>query len=770
MRNRLRFAAVAGLILFLLGWNLSGMAAEDYTGLQYAFGTQGIRVPAWNQPGSRNAEGVVAAILDSGVDVNHPDLKEVMWKDGLKYPSLRALGGGMYGISVDEDAEDSTVVIDQAGHGTHVAGIVGAAWNGFGISGGANGVRLMTVQTGLGDNPRYEAVLRALKYVLAAKKAGVPVAAVNLSWGGSLVEASGGSELNDLVMELGEAGIVTVVAAGNGGINLDFSNHTALWLRTNPYVLVVGNATRQREASSGSQYSERVVHVFAPGENILSTVPLAWQGPDEEEDEDQGDETGYTSSVSGGANPWKRDDPDQAYYPLSGTSMATPAVTAMVAVLARKFPGESADRLAARVVGTAVQEPALQGKCITGGIASLDAALSREPLPVPQQALCGKMEIRICGHFFGQQTGMLLIDGRAAQVLTWSDHEITAEVPPAFTGRDCRVSVRTANGKSGSRIMDFTGSVGKLEAVVPEGMREMNYIRSVSMVGLGGKLYVAGNNDNESGTSRISGRLYCIDPEAGSCRRLATFPEMIKNMCVFQDQLVLLADRTLYVVSADGDVRRQVSNEPYLPLMAAQAGRELVLLCTLEGQTKLCVLRGSGLEELYVIEGICQDAYECTDVAVDENTAYFLYKSGGILQVSADLTMTERQLPVSEDVPLTLEMADGIPWVGLSSEKETLTLCPAEKWEITKSKGYVPSSELFLRPHTAVLGDYLYLLSLTPSLKWNLVLRRIRLREAAPVAISLPSTGDPDSGWFFPALLTLFLSALGIRVVQRGRG
>ena len=40
MRNRLRFAAVAGLILFLLGWNLPGMAAEDYTGLQYAFGTQ----------------------------------------------------------------------------------------------------------------------------------------------------------------------------------------------------------------------------------------------------------------------------------------------------------------------------------------------------------------------------------------------------------------------------------------------------------------------------------------------------------------------------------------------------------------------------------------------------------------------------------------------------------------------------------------------------------------------------------------------------------
>ena len=768
MRNRLRFAAAAGLILFLLGGSLPGMAAEDYTGWQYAFGTQGIRVPAWNQPENRNAEGVVAAVLDSGVDVNHPDLQEVMWKDGLMYPSLRALGGGMYGIRVDEDAEDSTNVMDQNGHGTHVAGIVGAAWNGFGISGGANGVRLMAVQTGLGDNPRYEAVLRALRYVLAAKKAGVPVAAVNLSWGGSLIEAGGGSELNDLVMQLGEAGIVTVVAAGNGGINLDFSNHTAVWLRTNPYVLVVGNATRQREASSESLYSERVVHVFAPGENILSTVPRAWQGLDG--DGEQGDETGYAMSGSGGENPWKRDDPDRAYYPLSGTSMATPAVTAMVAVLARKFPGESADRLAARVVGTAVQEPALQGKCITGGIASLDAALSREPLPVPQQALCEKNALRICGHFFGQETGMLRIDGHAAQVLTWSDREITAVVPPAFTGRDCPVSVRTKNGGTLTRIMDFTGSIGELEAVVPEGMRELNYIRSVSMVGLGGKLYVAGNNDNDSGTSRIEGRLYGIDPEAGSCRRLAVFPETVKNMCVFHDQLVLLADRTLYVVSADGRVRHQVNSEPYLPLMAAQAGRELVLLCTREGQAKLCVLREDGLEELGNIGGICQDANECTDAAVSDNTAYFLYRNGGILQVSADLTMTMRQLPVSQDVPLTLEIAGGIPWVGLSGEKETLTLCPANEWEISRSKGYIPSSELFLRPHTAVLGDYLYLLGLTPSLQWNLVLRRIRIGGEMSAPVPMPVTGDSDSGGFFPALLALFLSALGIRIARRGRG
>ena len=136
----------------------------------------------------------------------------------------------------------------------------------------------MAVQTGLGDNPRYEAVLRALKYVLSAKKTGVPVAAVNLSWGGSLVEASGGSELNDLVMQLGEAGIVTVVAAGNGGINLDFSNHTALWLRTNPYVLVVGNATRQREAVQAVSIQKEWFMSLPPGRTFFPPSPLSGRG------------------------------------------------------------------------------------------------------------------------------------------------------------------------------------------------------------------------------------------------------------------------------------------------------------------------------------------------------------------------------------------------------------------------------------------------------------------------------------------------------------
>ena len=48
---------------------------------------------AWSNAGS-SSDTPVVAVIDSGVDYNHPDLKDVMWKDGLNYPELTALGGG----------------------------------------------------------------------------------------------------------------------------------------------------------------------------------------------------------------------------------------------------------------------------------------------------------------------------------------------------------------------------------------------------------------------------------------------------------------------------------------------------------------------------------------------------------------------------------------------------------------------------------------------------------------------------------------------------
>ena len=116
MRNPIFHLIRTGLFLLLLTLSVPALAAEDYTNLQYAFGTQGIRVPDWNVPAKRNAEGTVVAILDSGVDYTHPDLQSVMWTDGLRYAQLRAFGGSQYGVSVAGEGQSSDNVMDVDGH------------------------------------------------------------------------------------------------------------------------------------------------------------------------------------------------------------------------------------------------------------------------------------------------------------------------------------------------------------------------------------------------------------------------------------------------------------------------------------------------------------------------------------------------------------------------------------------------------------------------------------------------------------------------------
>ena len=87
----------------------SSCTAGDYTNLQYnADGPFGIDVDGWN---TCDADGrptpavdtsdIVVAVVDSGVDYTHPDLKNVMWDKGLDYPELTAMGGGRYGINVN---------------------------------------------------------------------------------------------------------------------------------------------------------------------------------------------------------------------------------------------------------------------------------------------------------------------------------------------------------------------------------------------------------------------------------------------------------------------------------------------------------------------------------------------------------------------------------------------------------------------------------------------------------------------------------------------
>ena len=245
--------------------------------------------PAWEYVGLR--EPVTVAVLDTGVALDHPDLA------GVLVPGRNIVAPG----SPPED--DST-----SGHGTHVAGIVGASTNdGVGMAGVAWGSRIMPVKV-LNDAGRGDDATVAEGIAWAVDHgAGV----VNLSLTGA--EPSCGATLTDGVNYAVSRGVVVVAAAGNdtGPVRCP----AAL-----PNVISVGSVDRADAHARSSNFGPSL-QLVAPGVSITSSVPPA-------------------VNVGG-------------YATLSGTSMAAPMVSGAVALLRMTAPSLSPADVAAVLTATA---------------------------------------------------------------------------------------------------------------------------------------------------------------------------------------------------------------------------------------------------------------------------------------------------------------------------------------------------------------------------------------------------------------------------------
>lgn len=220
---------------------------------------------AWRY--TQGSPGIIVAVLDTGVDYNHPDLKDNMWHD----PMTGAVGRDFaYG---DPDPMDGN------GHGTHVAGIIAAAANnGLGIAGVAPGVKIMAVKV-LGDTGygTTAAVVQGINY---AVEHGAKV--INMSFGYA-------GQPDRLLYEAIKAhpSVLFVVAAGNEGANNDvtFNNPASFtidWpsygISALPNVMSVAALASSNSANRGtlagfSNFGPASVTLAAPGENIWSTVP-----------------------------------------------------------------------------------------------------------------------------------------------------------------------------------------------------------------------------------------------------------------------------------------------------------------------------------------------------------------------------------------------------------------------------------------------------------------------------------------------------------------
>ena len=230
-------------------------------GVSFQNGFQ-INSPNWNQPNTENAVGVVA-VLDTGADLANPDLDDVLLSNADRYNPA----GGANGYNPLET--DVTKMFDTFGHGTHVSGIIAAEWNGFGTSGVANGVKILPVR--ICDTQGLDTlanVRKAYQYLSAAVDNGLNLVAINNSWGDQ--ELYG--ELDDLVTQLGEKGVISVFSSGNASRDTDQTPRLAAGLKGNPYAIVVNSSARDGTPSAMSNWGDGTTDLYAPGQDILSTM------------------------------------------------------------------------------------------------------------------------------------------------------------------------------------------------------------------------------------------------------------------------------------------------------------------------------------------------------------------------------------------------------------------------------------------------------------------------------------------------------------------
>jgi subtilisin family serine protease len=290
-------------------------------------------VQAWKK--TKGSDDVVVAVLDTGVDYSHPDLLNNIWTRPANVPKYTDDDLGelddVHGYSAfqdDGDSADKTDPMDDNGHGTHCAGIIGAEGdNNFGITGINWHVKIMPLKfmDANGSGSTKDAI-EAINYVIDRKQHGVNVRIISASWGSTMKSRA----LEDVIKKAGEEGILFVAAAGNNGDDSDKRPHYPAGYKL-PNVMPVAALDRNDQLATFSNYGAKSVFIAAPGKEILST----WLGGE--------------------------------FREASGTSMATPEVAGVAALVLSVNPKMSVKELYERLGNSVDKLGSLKGKVVTGG-------------------------------------------------------------------------------------------------------------------------------------------------------------------------------------------------------------------------------------------------------------------------------------------------------------------------------------------------------------------------------------------------------------------
>jgi subtilisin len=258
------------------------------------WGADTVKAPeAWAR--GYTGQGVVVAVVDTGVDYNHPDLKDNIWTNPTE----------IFGNGVDDDGNgyvddvrgwnfvnNTNEVMDDNEHGSHVSGIIAGKKNDFGVTGIAYDTKIMPLKVLDGSGSGSSAsVANGIRY---AAKNGANV--INLSLGSN----SPDREIESAIEYASSQGSIVVMAAGN-----DSNSQPGYPARyASKYGIAVGAIDKNEQMAyfSNRAGGEQLTYVTAPGVDIYSTVP------------------------------------NNQYASLSGTSMAAPYVAGVVALMLSANP------------------------------------------------------------------------------------------------------------------------------------------------------------------------------------------------------------------------------------------------------------------------------------------------------------------------------------------------------------------------------------------------------------------------------------------------
>ena len=263
---------------------------------------------AWESCTGDNS--VVVAVLDTGVDYNHEDLSANMWQNSPECVGVAGVdddGNGYvddcygYDFAADNDGNNDNDPMDIHGHGTHVAGIIGAVGdNGMGVAGVNWNVKVMAVKIFRPNLYAYDSdELEGLNYVLTNKQRGVNIVAINASYGGPGYD----EVIEDAIRLLGEQGVVFVAAAGNKGTNTDEIPQYPSSYKA-PNIISVGATDDHDQMASFSNYGVRTVDMGAPGVSVFSTLRGIGYVPKNEDLFFDDMEHGDGDWVTGGTSNW----------------------------------------------------------------------------------------------------------------------------------------------------------------------------------------------------------------------------------------------------------------------------------------------------------------------------------------------------------------------------------------------------------------------------------------------------------------------------------